>query len=216
MVSDPFKQARLARTTRPASATGAPAVRCRHLRTTLAAMAGLPEVDLVLADLPAEARDAVTRAAGSDWLPVRFDLMLARAICLRLGGERARALAHEVAIRAVAGPLLRTVAEAAQRVMAPHDAMTLFRWLPKGWALLFRDVGRWEVEPLICDRLLARLCDLPACCLEEPAWLDAVEGALSAVLTLGRVDGTVSRLEVDGAARSVIYVVRWTRPSPPP
>jgi hypothetical protein len=169
----------------------------------------LPEAEAILSQLPAEFIAAVRDAGGMDWFPMHLKLEVTRVLQRVLGPDRARAFAHDVLLRSLGGPLLRTLAETAHSLVG-RDVPALLRWMPKGWRLVFRNVGRWKIEPLIPGRLVARLCELPPVCVEDAAWLAALEGSLSAILTLARCEGSVSLLEVNHGERSAAYLVRWS------
>lgn len=186
----------------------APLVRCRHLRTTLAAVAGLPEGEAILKRLPRGLTAEIQRAYGMEWQPMEVELEVTRVIHQALGPARAREFAHDLLLVAFGGPLLRALVETALAVIGP-DPAALLRWVPKGWNLVFSGVGRWELEGAGPSSVRVHLCDLPRGCLDG-AWLDTLEGTLRAVLTLAGVTGTVTLAAVDRSARRASYQADWT------
>lgn len=164
---------------------------------------------------------AIECAGPLAWLPVSTDLALQRALAAALGPERLGELLRS-GLRAVwASTPIRGVVQAAVGLLGVHPG-TLARLVPNAWMLLYRECGRWSVEPGQAagetvagrEQVLLRLDELPASCTEEPAWLEAVATMLHAMLILCDVDGEVELVAREARAgesprSSALFRMRW-------
>jgi hypothetical protein len=170
---------------------------------------------------------AIECAGPLAWLPVTTDLALQRALADTLGPERLGELLRS-GLRAVwASTPIRGIVQAAVGLLGVHPG-TLARLVPNAWMLLYRNCGRWSVEPhppapLASsdapgpgrEQVLLRLDELPASCTETAAWLEAVATMLHAMLILCDVEGEVelvAREARSGEAprSSALFRMRWS------
>jgi hypothetical protein len=138
---------------------------------------------------------AIECAGPLAWLPVTTDLALQRALADVLGPERLGELLRSGLRSVWAQTPIRGLVQAAVGLLGVHPG-TLARLVPNAWTLLYRDCGRWSVEPGAepepgREQVLLRLDELPASCTEAPAWLEAVATMLHAMLILCDVEGEV-------------------------
>lgn len=189
---------------------GEPSVRARHLKATLTRVELAPEARAILGALPAGYATRVQESYGGDWLPVELDVVLARAIRDHLSPAQH----HDFCVNAVAasfqGPLLGTLVHVASGILG-KDVRRVAAWVPKGWALLFRDVGAWTVEPHpSAPEVRLTLSGLPAVCTAEESWVRACAASLSAVCPLAGVTGRVTLEGLDRPQGRAEFLLRWT------
>lgn len=199
-----------------------PAVRASYLRLLLdradELVPGSIRTRLADADLT-----AIECAGPLVWLPITSDLALQRALADQLGPERAAELLR-AGLRAVwASTPIRAIVQAAVGLLGVHPG-SLARLIPNAWTMLYRECGRWSVEPgepespdpaSKREQVVLRLDDLPVGCVEESAWLEAVATMLHALLILCDVEGEVEILAREtrtGAAprSSAVFRLRWS------
>lgn len=191
-----------------------PRVRARHLKATLARVALSPRQAAVLAALPPGYAERVEEAYGGDWLPVDLDVDLARALRRALSTAEHHAFCVGAVRSSFEGPILGTLVHAAVAVLG-RDVRRIAAWVPKGWALTFREVGAWTVRPAP-DRLLVELTlsGLPPACTADEDWATSVASSLSAICDLAGVEGRVRLARLDAAAARADYLLRWEPPTP--
>jgi hypothetical protein len=187
---------------------GDPLVRARHLKSTLAAADRSRVRDAVRAALPPGLAPAVDAANGFDWLPAANDVALVRAIHGALGDAEHDAFSRRVILEAFEGPLLNALIAAGRRLF-PGGLVAWAHWIPRGWALVFRDCGDWAVELVGPGAVDLRLRELPAICGQDEVWPASVASSLSALIDLARVRGAVRLVGLDRAAGAASYQMRW-------
>jgi hypothetical protein len=185
-----------------------PSVRARHLRANLDAVDRLPEREAIRCRLSEEILRGIAGAHGIDWLPVAWDVALVRAMHAAMGAEAQHAFARTLLLESFDGPLLGPLVRAAI-AMFGLDAGSWVRWIPKGWALMFRRCGTWSVERAARGDVLLRLEGLPPVCLEDLLWLRSVASSLSALQARVGVPGETVLEEADAVRRIARYRVRW-------
>lgn len=184
-----------------------PSVRARHLKSALAAADALPGGAAVRAALPPRLLADVERASGFDWLPVDHDVAIVRASADVLPPEGFDRLWRAVVLDGIEGPLLGLLMRTAVRVFG-HDPAGFARWVPKGWAMIFRDVGVWTSCAVAADAALLRLDALPPPC-RDPVFPGSVAASLGAIPLLAGRPGGARVLEAAEAGGGVLFEVRW-------
>lgn len=187
---------------------GEPLVRARHLKSTLAAADRSEARELIRAALPAGLATAIEAADGFDWLPAEHDVALVQAIHGVLGDVGHDAFSRRVILEAFQGPLLGALIAAAVRLF-PGGLVAWAHWIPRGWALLFRECGEWTVERVGPGAVDLRLRWLPPVCVRDPVWTRSVASSLSALLDLAQLGGTLRLAGLDGEAGAATYEMRW-------
>lgn len=187
---------------------GEPLVRARHLKTTLAAVDRSRVRGTVRAALPGGLAAAVEAADGFDWLPAENDVDLVRAIHAALGDAEHDAFSRSVILEAFEGPLLGPLASFALRLF-PGGLMAWAHWIPRAWALVFRDCGEWKVEGVGPGAVDLQLRWLPPMCVQDAVWPGSVASSTSAILALARVRGTLRLTGLDRATGTASYQIRW-------
>jgi hypothetical protein len=191
-----------------------PAVRARHLKQTLDAIAGLPE-GAAIRDRVGElvARDIET-SNGFDWMPIGHDLALVRAERLILGAERQAVFARAVVNASFRGPLLGRLVESAMRLTG-HDPAGWARWIPRAWSLVFSGCGTWAIgAPEPDGTVLLRLAHLPPALVADEVWGRSLAASLSAIVDLGAASGGVELEALDPVAHEATFVLRWAPAEP--
>src|SRR5690242_13110559 len=90
-----------------------PAVRARHLKSTLARADALPAAAEIRRATPPDVLARIERAHGQDWLPVEDDVRLVRVVHAALGPAAYGPFAQGVVLSALDGPLLGPLFRAA-------------------------------------------------------------------------------------------------------
>ncbi|HYQ80618.1 MAG TPA: hypothetical protein VEP68_03905, partial [Anaeromyxobacteraceae bacterium] len=192
-----------------------------HLKSTLAAVDGCRARDAIRAALPSGLMAAVEAANGFDWLPAANDVALVKAIHGALGDAEHDAFSRGVIRDAFEGPLLGPLIAIALRLF-PGGLMAWAHWIPRAWALVFRECGEWKVEGVGPGAVDLQLGWLPPICVQDAVWPGSVASSTSALLDLARVRGTLRLTGLDRATRTASYQMRWQQPdraagaAPPP
>lgn len=186
-----------------------PAVRARHLKSIIDAVEAHPEAARLRAAVPPDVLRAVADAQGSDWLPLALNVQIVQALHAALGADGFAELNRKILTDALRGPLLWSLALAAQRLFG-DDPASWVRWVPRGWAILLRGCGIWQVKPEPDrSRAVLALTGLPPICADDPVWLGSVASTLSAIPPLLGRPGTVTLEQARPSLGSAIYCMRW-------
>ncbi len=185
-------------------------VRARHMKSRLEAIRKLPAADAerVLARIPPELERHVAEASSIDWLDMRIDLEVTRAIHAGLGEAGFARFFREAQAEAFSGPLLKIVVEAVLRVFR-WDAAAFAGWVGKGWGLVFRNCGTWRTERVGPGEAQLRIEALPPECAEDDVWLRSVSHSLSAFFAVANAPGECTLDAIDAAAGTASYRVSW-------
>ncbi len=170
--------------------------------------------------LPAQARQAVREAiapailtqveasTGADWVPFTWDVELTHAIARALGPDGMHRFFQEQQLAAWRGPLLKSLVDSATALFG-LDPGSWARWIPRGWAVVFRNCGRWEVERTGPGAVDLAFVAPPARALEDEVWLRSVASSFSSFLVLAKAEGEFALDHVDRARGAVYYRLRW-------
>ncbi len=187
---------------------GKPEVKARHMKSLLAALDRHPEAAAVRRRLDPRLLAAVEESSGLEWQPLQWNLELTRAVREELGGEGTHAFFRHALLEAFGGPLLGFLVDCAVRVFG-IDPASWARWVPRGWALVFRDCGTWSVAESAPGRVAFHFDGVPAACAADRIWLQSVASSLGAIVDLARARGGVELGAVDQAAGRATYVMTW-------
>ena len=200
-----------------------PVVRGRHMKALLTAVAAWPTGERVAPLVKVATLDAVARAGGLDWLPVALNLELTQAIYDGLGPLEADRFFRAQTLASFDGPILQTFVSTAVRIMG-LDPASFGRWVPKGWNMIFRNTGDWEIAepPPGSTAVTLTLGKLPGDCADHPVWPRSVARSLEALLDLARVSGSLALQPRAPGGRALQFQMRWVasaraeRPGPGP
>lgn len=186
---------------------GPPKVKSRHMKALLASVDRRPEAPAVRARLDEGVVRAIEDSRGVEWQPLEWNLGLTRAVRAELGAAATHTFFREMLLESFRGPLLGLLVDSAVRVFG-IDPASWARWVPRGWALVFQDCGRWSVDAQN-RRVTFRCEDLPGDCVEDDVWVRSVASSLGALVDLARARGGVELLEMDRAARRATFLMEW-------
>jgi len=189
-----------------------PLIRARHLLSILEHVDKLPEPDrrAVRAAVDPAVLAQIESAAVSDWLPFALDLALTHAVAGVLGAAGTHQFFLRQQLAASQSPLLKTLAESATAIFG-LDPGSWTRWIPRGWSIIFRDCGSWEIERTGPGEVRLALVDLPARCLDDEVWLRSVASSFSSMLVVAKAEGEFALDGVDRARSAARYRLRWRR-----
>lgn len=189
------------------AASARPAVRARYMQLFSKQIERLPvpEREAISAAI---GRDVIESASAMSWLPLAVNLEATRAVAERLGPERTDRFFRGLLLDTAHSPLLGSVVQTALRVAGRNPGLSL-PWIAKGFQLIFRDMGGWTTVRRDTGILVMELAGLPAECVSDDVWARSVASALSALLDLARLEGSVAVAEVDRASGRVVFEARW-------
>ena len=185
-----------------------PLVRARHLKTVLAALDRQPRRRELRARIGPKLAASIEESTGIDWLPVQHDVAMARALDAVLGPAGLAAFNREMMQQSLRGPLLRGMLELATRLIG-LDPGAWASWIPRGWLLMFKGLGRWTVVRRGEREVVLTLDHLPPACAADAVWPRSVASSLAGILPAVGAAGTVELEQVDPASGTLVYVMRW-------
>jgi hypothetical protein len=186
------------------------ATRARHLRSLLDHVERLPEpAQRAIRDgLGPQALEQITSSATSDWLPFALDLDLTHAIAGALGVAGTHRFFHEHQLVSFRGPLFKALVDSATTLFG-LDPGSWARWIPRGWGIVFRECGRWEIDRSAPGEVDLALVGPPPGSLDDEVWLLSVASSFSAFLTVAKTTGEFALDRVDFPRDAACYRLRW-------
>ena len=181
------------------------------MQTFVAQIGRLPPEDAraIRAKVPAEVWQRIESAGMLSWLPMDVNLVCTHAVREHLGPKRAHEFFRDLLRVTAESPLLRALVETVLRVTVVDPGLYLAS-LPRGYALMFRNVGKWEVLERVPGRAVLELRELPADIIADRVWVESVASSLCALHDLGNLEGQAGILEVDPNARRVTFRIEWS------
>lgn len=175
------------------------------MKSILEALDAYPDAAHLRAQLPGPLVTAVEEAHGADWLPIEDNVELVASLAGLLGQAEFMALSRRLVLASFSGPLLSTLVRTATTLFG-DDPAAWARWIPHGWALVFRGCGAWQVTVGEREAVL-HVAGLPPACASSRVWVESVAASISALLDLLGREGsmTLSTTTFAGAG----YVLRW-------
>lgn len=174
-------------------------------------VARLPQTDYaaIHGDISEETRDVVEHAPLLAWVHMAHNVEVTRAISLQLGPAGTRAFYRSFLGVVYESPLMRNFMQAALRI-SQRDVGLGLRLMPRGYDLIFRNVGTWMPLEIHGNAAELSLRGLPAICMERELWLDSVAGSLESVFDLGGREGTVDIVRLEAATGRVDFRLQWS------
>jgi len=187
-----------------------PLIRARQLLSALERVDALPDPArrAIRGGMSPECLAHIGAAAGSDWLPFRLELELTRAVARALGPVEAHRFFLEHQLAATQGPLFKTLIDSATALFG-LDPGSWARWIPRGWGIVFRNCGGWELDRAGPGAVDLALVGAPAEALDDEVWLRSLASSFSALLVVAKADGAFTLDRVDGARNAACYRLRW-------
>lgn len=185
-----------------------PAVRAAHLKEDLEALekVGPAFAARVRARVRPETLDAIRAASRVDFLPVALNVEVVRAVHAEGGPEGTRRWTR-ASMTLATGAYLKPFLNLVSALFAPSPA-ALYKYVPRAWALVYRNCGRIEVEDVGPGVTRIVCAEFPPE-LRSPEFAASMGGTLESIFDLCAYDG---RVQVDPTADgSVRYVATWSR-----
>lgn len=175
------------------------------MKSVLEALEAYPDGADLKARLPAGLAAAIEEAHGADWLPIEQNVQLVAALAELLGQAEFMAMSRRLVLASFSGPMLSTLVRTATTLFG-DDPASWARWIPHGWALVFRGCGSWHVTVREQEAVL-HLAGLPPACATSKVWVESVAASMAAVLDLLRRGGSMTLSSTTFAGAS--YLLRW-------
>lgn len=187
-----------------------PLIRARQLLSIL------EHVDKLAGEAPRAVRGEVApellarieASAGSDWVPFAWDVELTHAVARALGPDGTHRFFQEQQLAAWQGPLLKALVDSATALFG-LDPGSWARWIPRGWNVVFRNAGRWEVERSGPGEVDLALVDPPAGALDDEVWLRSLASSFSSFHLVAKTEGEFTLDRVDRARGAACFRLRW-------
>lgn len=159
-----------------------------------------------------EVLESIEALVAIAYLPIGHHLDVVDAIEQEIGAEGLQQLFAEVYLEGFSRlGALRGFLDATLRIFSA-DPMSLGRALPRAWASMSRDLGRFTAPERVSEQAFeTRFVEFPEALLERPAWVWTFAGLIDGLL---RHVGAEGRTTVDRDAwsdREVIFRAEWTR-----
>lgn len=186
-----------------------PCVSGRYMDQFMRAVARLPEAGSVRDAIGPEALEemAASRSFFS-WLPVEHNLVATRAVAAALGSRRTHEFFRSLMLESLRMPSFSWVSRLAPLLLG--DPSSGLRWVAKGYEIMFRDAGTWEVVDAQRGSAFMHMVDVPEIMLHDSVWLASVASALHAVFSVIEVEGAVTLAATSPRQGSARFRFLWT------
>jgi hypothetical protein len=187
-----------------------PCVRARHMKSLLSGVERLdPALRAeVLAASRAELLECVRAATAVAWLPLALNIELADTIARCLGTKRARPFFRAMLLAEFQSSLFKPFIAGVSRAFGVTPAVFV-RMVPRGWELVYRECGKLEPTEVGPGQASLVFSQLPAVCVKNMLWLDAVRSTFYTAFDLSEVDGKIEWDELDLSARRAVMRFQW-------
>lgn len=187
-----------------------PAVLAKHLQQWLKLVdVREPSRARFYAALSEASRRAIVDAAPLAWLPIEIDVEMAEVLAQVLGPVGAHAfyaaMFRATASSSILSPMIRT----AWRLFGVGPA-SFARWIPKGWAALFRDVG--TITATVDEgarRATLVHTGIPRVCAQSEPWVTSLASCVEPILDYARKDGVVRTDRSRLGEGTVVVAIEW-------
>jgi hypothetical protein len=188
-----------------------PLVRARLCQDwlTLVAEEEDPYRSRFFAQLDASLRETIESASRVAWIPLANYVRLADILQETFGATRADAYYRRAFVASFDTPLLKPIFELGARLVGLTPA-TAVRWIPKGWAIAFKNAGALTGEVLGPGRARLVYTDLPALFTASEGWLLSCPSSAYGVYDFLRVEGIIRLDLTNRSAGTVVMSFEWT------
>lgn len=147
-------------------------------------------------------------ASPVGWMSIADNVLLADTIATCLGETRARPFFRQVLLLEYQSSLLKPFVDGIARLLG-LTPITFVKMAPRGWELVYRECGVLEGQPVSENEASLVMRDLPAVCVRNKLWLEAVRSTFYTAFDLSQVEGEIAWLDLDLAARRASMGFRW-------
>lgn len=161
--------------------------------------------------VPVHVKQALDEMSRVGWMPIETHLDLIERAYTVLTRETFAAALHDVGTDLLDSALLRMFVQAAVGVSGMRPT-ALARWTPKGWSLVFREMGTLSVEPRGERAVAVVFDDMPAIVMRSPVWAEAMRAFMQSYAAATRHPGRAVTEVFDKAARRIVFVVEDGEP----
>ena len=133
--------------------------------------------------------ERIETASNLEWLPVSVNLELTDAIFHGLGDQQADQFYQNWLKRQMSAPAFAGLVRTALSLFR-FDTVAIAKWIPKAFDLMYRDHGRFVIEPLAPLHLNVSLNAMPQELANHKNWQRSVASGLHALFFLTGVKGT--------------------------
>lgn len=158
--------------------------------------------------LPPGLQETVRAVMPVAWLPLTLNVQLCDAIAGSLGPTRAQAFFREMLLSEYQSSLFKPFIAGITRVLGVTPAVFV-KMVPRGWELVYRECGTWQVLDDGDRRARLVVSDLPAMCVRNAFWLDAVRSTFYTAFDLSNVQGEIDWHELDLGSRRATMCFSW-------
>jgi hypothetical protein len=153
--------------------------------------------------------ERIETASNLEWLPVSVNLELTDAIFRGLGDEQADQFYQNWLKRQMSAPAFAGLVRTALSLFR-FDTVASAKWIPKAFDLMYRDYGRFTIEPLAPLHINVSLGSMPQELATHKNWQRSVASGLHALFFLTGVKGTTELTCASATQPELRVDLRWT------
>jgi hypothetical protein len=160
--------------------------------------------------LKRETLESIESASPIALISVDLDVELTDCFYAVAGSSRARSALRNNLTQSLDKPLLRPVLGTARAVFGGSLIKTV-SWVPRIWALIYRDAGEMSVQERGEGRLCLELTDIPLAIAASRNYLGGWAETLAGFFDVAGIEGRVDLVGPDLQNRSARFVLIWSR-----
>lgn len=166
------------------------------------------ERDAIRAAIGAEDLRLVEAATPVAWLPVEINLRATEAVGRVLGPQGSDLFFRRLGDQDFESSLLKSIVTGAIGIFGLEPSR-LMRWVPRGWAQLFRDSTQITLSIAGAGKARLTFAGLPPMLAKSRVWRDSVASSMSAFYKATKREGTVEVESSEPATSTMVLLFRW-------
>ena len=186
-----------------------PCVSGRYMDQFMRSVARLPEAASVRDAIGPEALEEMAASRSFfAWLPIEHNLLATRAVAAAIGSRRTHEFFVALQVESLTMPTFSWVSRLMPLLLG--DPASALRWVAKGYDIMFREAGTWEVVDAQRGSAFMHMVDVPEMMLLDSVWLASVASALHAIFVATEVEGAVTLAATSPRQGSARFRFLWT------
>lgn len=186
-----------------------PCVSGRYMDQFMRSVGRLPEAASVRDAIGPEALEEMAASRSFfAWLPVEHNVVATHAVAAAVGPRRAHEFFLSLQVESLSMPTFSWVSRLVPLLLG--EPASALRWVAKGYDIMFRDAGTWEVVDARRGSAFMHMVDVPEMMLQDSIWLASVASALHAIFAITEVEGAVTLAATNPRQGSARFRFLWT------
>lgn len=162
----------------------------------------------IRARLPAEDLGTIESALPAVWLPMAVNVALTDATSVELGPESAHAFYRRMVLAGYETNTFKSFMATINRLFGLTPS-TYVKMAPRGWELVFKNCGRFQVLDQDPNRARLEFTEIPDVCVQSTFWLESVRSSFYTAFDVSSMPGEIIWDELSLGGRRAVFLFQW-------